>query len=101
VGEAVERAEAAVLASGGIRSTGIEPHTTFLLLIYERMLGDPERLLVPGDSAGGPDPESAFLLSRVDGPVAIRDLIAMSCLPRLETVRLLALLLQRGLLLAL
>jgi hypothetical protein len=70
--------------------------------LYQRHLGaghDVPRLLVPTHSLGehGIDRWAAYLISRFDDAVAIDDLVQLTGFSRLDTLRLLYELVQRGL----
>ena len=42
------------------------------------------------------EPRSAFLLSRIDGSMTVEDVLDVSGMPRLEALRVMALLVRRG-----
>jgi len=89
-------AEDAVAAAGGVEQPELVEWTPLLRAIYERQLGEPNRIVRLGQLPAQLDPTSAFLLSRVDGTFSIEDLLDVSGLPRLAASRLIALLLRQG-----
>ena len=49
-----------------------------------------------GSAMGTLEPRSAILLSRIDGSMTIEDVLDVSGMPRLEALRVMALLVRRG-----
>ena len=47
-------------------------------------------------AVGDLEPRSAFLLSRIDGAMTVEDVLDVSGMPRLEALRVMALLVRRG-----
>jgi hypothetical protein len=72
-----------------------------LIAMYESKLGPPgsiPRLAIKPEEVLwlNLDHRAGFLLAQVDGTVSFDDLFALSGLPRLDTARILAMLLQEG-----
>ncbi len=67
--------------------------------LYARVVGDLECRVyptAPAPEARTPTPEQAFLLSRVDAGVTLRDVVDLSHLPRRATLKALAALVAQG-----
>jgi hypothetical protein len=60
------------------------------------MIGSPDGVPRHGSNVPDLDPRAAFLLSRIDGSISIDDLLEVSGMPRLEAMRVLALLIRHG-----
>ena len=89
-------AEKVVAKVSGIDSPELIKHEQLLFQIYERQLGDCARAVAVVAPPKALHPRAAFLLSRIDGDMSIDDLRDVSGMPRLETTRLLAVLLRCG-----
>ncbi len=97
---AVMIAEELVSAAGGLDAAVLADHAAKLGMIFERLLGKRDRMVRLGDLPRDLDPRSAFLLSRVDGSFTIDDLIDISGMERMQALRLVALMLRSGALVA-
>jgi hypothetical protein len=93
---AVDIADDVVTASGGVDADSCLPYLSLLEKIYEGVIGSFS--LVPNHGGNVPDldPRAAFLLSRIDGSLTTDDLLEVSGMPRLEAMRVLALLIRHG-----
>ncbi len=99
--EHVERAlELALDSNTGDAHEAIEAMTPQLELILTEHLGGPRQrlavLLLPSASRREKDPTEAFLLSRIDDGATLDDIVDISPMSRLETLRCLASLADRG-----
>lgn len=89
-------AEEFVAEAGGIDSERCRERQWLLAQAYELAVGSLDAIPVHGRLVGELDPRGAFLLSRIDGMGTVDDLLEVSGMPRLEALRLLALLIRRG-----
>jgi eukaryotic-like serine/threonine-protein kinase len=95
---ALKAAERAVALCGAVDAAPLKPHRELLEKVYAAALGDRRRVLTVREVPVGIDARAAFLLSRVDGSIAIEDLLEVSGMPRLEAARMVALFLRSGVL---
>ena len=93
---AVDIADDVVTAAGGVDAEPCLPYLSLLESIYASMIGSPEKIPRHGGSVPDLDPRAAFLLSRIDGSITVDDLLEVSGMPRLEAMRVLALLIRHG-----
>jgi hypothetical protein len=93
---AVDVADDVVTAAGGIDAEACLPYLSLLETIYTAMIGPLDQVPRHGTSVPDLDPRAAFLLSRIDGNISIDDLLEVSGMPRLEAMRVLALLIRHG-----
>jgi hypothetical protein len=96
LGAAVDACEKALTESGGLGGTVARDHLPLVEQIYGAILGGAERTPVHGRAVGDLEPRSAFLLSRIDGSMTVEDVLDVSGMPRLEALRVMALLVRRG-----
>jgi len=96
LGAAVDECEAVLAASGGLGGKVASDHLPLVEQIYGAMLGGADRVPVHGRAMGDLEPRSAFLLSRIDGALTVEDVLDVSGMPRLEALRVMALLVRRG-----
>jgi hypothetical protein len=99
LGAAVDACEAALAESGGLAGTVARDQLPLVEEIYGAILGGPKlevRVPVHGRAVGDLEPRSAFLLSRIDGSMTVEDVLDVSGMPRLEALRVMALLVRRG-----
>lgn len=95
---ALDLAEAFVAEVGGLDVEAAGPQLWLLERAYELVVGPLARVPTHGEASPDLDPRAAFLLSRVDGMTSVEDLLDVSGMPRIEALRLLALLTRRGVL---
>lgn len=93
---AFHAAEEFVAEAGGIDSERCRERQWLLAQAYELAVGPLDAIPTHGRLVGDLDPRGAFLLSRIDGMSTADDLLEVSGMPRLEALRLMALLLRRG-----
>ena len=93
---ALDIADEVVTKAGGVDSEPCLPYLSLLEKIYESVIGPFEKIPEHGGSVPDLDPRAAFLLSRIDGNLSVDDLLDVSGMPRLEAMRVLALLVRRG-----
>jgi hypothetical protein len=93
---AVDAAEKFVADAGGLDTPQAQPQHWLLGQAYESMIGSLDKVPSHGQATPDLDPRSAFMLSRIDGMSSAEDLLEVSGMPRLEALRLLALLVRRG-----
>ncbi len=93
---AVDACEMALEASGGLAGKVARDHLPLVEQIYGAILVGAERTPVHGKAVGDLEPRSAFLLSRLDGSMTVEDVLDVSGMPRLEALRVMALLVRRG-----
>jgi hypothetical protein len=93
---ALEAAEKFLTEQGGLDADTVQPHYWLFERVYESSLGPLTAVPKHGQAVPDLDPRSAFLLSRLDGMSTVEDLLDVSGMPRLEALRLLALLVRRG-----
>ncbi|HEX6839825.1 MAG TPA: hypothetical protein VF334_24790, partial [Polyangia bacterium] len=96
LGAAVDACEAALAETGGLGGTVARDHLPLVEQIYGAMLGGADRVPKHGKAVGDLEPRSAFLLSRIDGAMTVEDVLDVSGMPRLEALRVMALLVRRG-----
>ena len=99
LGAAVDACEAALAEHGGLGGQVARDQLPLVEQIYSAILGGPKldgRVPVHGRAVGDLEPRSAFLLSRLDGAMSVEDVLDVSGMPRLEALRVLALLVRRG-----
>ena len=89
-------ADDVVTAAGGVEGEACLPYMTLLETIYAWVIGSPELVPRHGGNVPDLDPRAAFLLSRIDGCMTVDDLLDVSGMPRLEAMRVLALLIRHG-----
>jgi len=93
---AVDACEMALEASGGLGGQLARDHLPLVEQIYGAILGGADRVPMHGKAMGDLEPRSAFLLSRIDGAMTVEDVLDVSGMPRLEALRVMALLVRRG-----
>jgi hypothetical protein len=93
---ALDACDEAVTQAGGTDSEPVLPYLSVLEKIYEAVIGPYENLPQHGDAVTDLDPRAAFMLSRIDGSMCVDDLLDVSGMPRLEAMRVLALLIRHG-----
>jgi hypothetical protein len=93
---AIDIADDVVTAAGGVDAEPCLPYLSLLETIYTAMIGSPDGVPRHGGNVPDLDPRAAFLLSRIDGSISIDDLLEVSGMPRLEAMRVLALLIRHG-----
>jgi hypothetical protein len=93
---ALDIADAVVTESGGVDGDACLPYLSLLEKIYDAVIGPLDRRPQHGGTVPELDPRAAFLLSRLDGSMSIDDLLDVSGMPRLEAMRVLALLMRHG-----
>ena len=93
---ALDMADDVVTESGGVDGDACLPYLSLLEKIYDAVIGPLERRPQHGGTVPDLDPRAAFLLSRLDGSMTIDDLLDVSGMPRLEAMRVLALLIRHG-----
>jgi hypothetical protein len=93
---ALDSAEAWLAVSGGLETEQARMHHYILEQVYGGCIGPLERIPAHGQPTADLDPRAAFLLSRFDGMSTAEDVLEISGMPRLEALRLLALLIWRG-----
>ena len=96
LGAAVDACEVALGESGGLVGNVARDYLPLVEQIYGAILGGAERVPVHGNAMGDLDPRAAFLLSRIDGAMTVEDVLDVSGMPRLEALRVMALLVRRG-----
>ena len=96
LGAAVDACEAALAEHGGLGGQVARDHLPLVEQIYGALLGGADRVPVHGRAMGDLEPRSAFLLSRIDGSMTVEDVLDVSGMPRLEALRVMALLVRRG-----
>ena len=96
LGAAVDACEKALGESGGLTGTVARDQLPLVEQIYGAILGGPDRVPSHGRAMGDLEPRSAFLLSRIDGSMTVEDVLDVSGMPRLEALRVMALLVRRG-----
>ena len=96
LGAAFDACEAVLAESGGLGGQLAVDHLPLVEQIYGAMLGGAERVPAHGHAVGDLEPRSAFLLSRIDGAMTVEDVLDVSGMPRLEALRVMALLVRRG-----
>lgn len=99
LGAAVDACESALAEAGGLGGQVARDHLPLVEQIYGAMLGGPKldvRVPTHGRAMGDLEPRSAFLLSRIDGAMTVEDVLDVSGMPRLEALRVMALLVRRG-----
>ncbi len=100
VTKATEIAERALTLGGGPSAAAFQPYAPLLLRIYESAVGSGQGVLRPRTGQAAQvmalDSRSAHLLSRIDGALTVDQLLEVSGMPRLEALRLVALLIKRG-----
>jgi hypothetical protein len=96
LGAAVDACEAVLAQTGGLAGKVAGDHLPLVEQIYGAMLGGANRVPVHGRAMGDLEPRSAFLLSRIDGAMTVEDVLDVSGMPRLEALRVMALLVRRG-----
>ena len=99
LGAAVDACESALAEAGGLGGKVARDHLPLVEQIYGAMLGGPKldvRVPTHGRAMGDLEPRSAFLLSRIDGAMTVEDVLDVSGMPRLEALRVMALLVRRG-----
>ncbi|MCU1278644.1 MAG: hypothetical protein JWM53_2190, partial [bacterium] len=96
LGAAVDACEAALVESGGLGGAVARDYLPLVEQIYGAILGGAERVPTHGKAMGDLEPRSAFLLSRIDGSMTVEDVLDVSGMPRLEALRVMALLVRRG-----
>ena len=99
LGAAVDACEAALAKTGGIGGQLARDHLPLVEQVYGGVLGGPnldDRVPMHGSAVGDLEPRSAFLLSRIDGAMTVEDVLDVSGMPRLEALRVMALLVRRG-----
>jgi len=96
LGAAVDACEAALTQAGGLASDVVRAQLPLVERIYSAVLGGFDRVPVHGQATGDLEPRSAFLLSRLDSAMTVEDVLDVSGMPRLEALRVLALLVRRG-----
>ncbi|HEX8951177.1 MAG TPA: hypothetical protein VF945_04995, partial [Polyangia bacterium] len=99
LGAAVDACEAALAEVGGLDGQVARDHLPLVEQIYGAILGAPKldaRVPKHGKAMGDLEPRSAFLLSRIDGAMSVEDVLDVSGMPRLEALRVMALLVRRG-----
>lgn len=96
LGAAVDALEAALAETGGIGGDVARDHLPLVEQVYGAILGGADRVPVHGKAVGDLEPRSAFLLSRIDGSMTVEDVLDVSGMPRLEALRVMALLVRRG-----
>jgi hypothetical protein len=93
---AVDECETALAAAGGTAGELAKAHAGLVEQLYSGILRGPHRIPVHGQATPDLDPRSAFLLSRIDGAMTVEDVLDVSGMPRLEALRVMALLVRRG-----
>jgi hypothetical protein len=96
LGAILEAAERVVAEAGGLDTDACQGQHWLLAQAYERVIGMLDKVPSHGEASPDLDPRSAFLLSRLDGMSSADDLLDVSGMPRIEALRLLALLVRRG-----
>jgi hypothetical protein len=96
LGAALDACEQALAESGGLGGKVAGDHLPLVEQIYGAMLGGADRVPTHGRPMGDLEPRSAFLLSRIDGSMTVEDVLDVSGMPRLEALRVMALLVRRG-----
>ena len=96
LGAAVDACEAVLAETGGLGGKVAGDHLPLVEQIYGAMLGGADRVPSHGRAMGDLEPRSAFLLSRIDGSMTVEDVLDVSGMPRLEALRVMALLVRRG-----
>jgi len=96
VATALEAAEKFIASQDGMTAEAVEPHRWLLERVYETSLGSLQKVPHHGQAVADLEPRQAFLLSRLDGMSTIEDLLDVSGMGRLEALRVLALLVKRG-----
>jgi hypothetical protein len=96
LGAAVDACETVLARSGGLGGQVASDHLPLVEQIYGALLGGADRVPVHGKAMGDLEPRSAFLLSRIDGAMTVEDVLDVSGMPRLEALRVMALLVRRG-----
>jgi hypothetical protein len=93
-GAALDAADSVVTSAGGVDADPCLPYLSLLEKIYAGAIGPFDRVPHHGGSVPDLDPRAAFLLSRLDGIMSVDDLLDVSGMPRLEAMRVLALLIR-------
>ena len=93
---AVDACEVALAESGGLTGNVARDHLPLVEQIYGAVLLGADRVPVHGVATADLEPRSAFILSRLDGAMSVEDVLDVSGMPRLEALRVLALLVRRG-----
>jgi hypothetical protein len=93
---ALKLSEELVSSAGGIEAESCRGFDSLLEHVYNAMLGGLDRRPRHGQVTPDLDPRSAFLLSRLDGSLTFDDLLDVSGMPRVEAMRILALMIARG-----
>jgi predicted Ser/Thr protein kinase len=93
---AFEAAERAVSAAGGLDAPTLAGQTALLVKAYEARIGDLAAVLTVAELPEELNPRAAFLLTRIDGMSSVEDVVDISGMPRVEAVRLIALLIEQG-----
>jgi hypothetical protein len=93
---AVDACEAALAESGGLGGAVARDHLPLVEQVYGAILVAADRVPVHGKAMSDLEPRSAFLLSRIDGAMTVEDVLDVSGMPRLEALRVMALLVRRG-----
>jgi hypothetical protein len=96
ISAALEAAEKFLSEHGGLNADTVQPHYWLFERVYECSVGSLQTVPKHGQAVRDLDPRSAFLLSRLDGMSSVEDLLDISGMPRLEALRVLALLVRRG-----
>ncbi len=93
---AVDACEAALAETGGLGGAVARDHLPLVEQIYGALLVGADHVPVHGRAVADLEPRSAFLLSRIDGAMTVEDVLDVSGMPRLEALRVMALLVRRG-----
>ena len=96
---AVDECEAVLAETGGLGGNVARDHLPLVEQVYGAILGGPKldaHVPAHGAAVGDLEPRSAFLLSRIDGAMTVEDVLDVSGMPRLEALRVMALLVRRG-----
>ena len=96
LGAAIDACEQVLAESGGLGGKVASDHLPLVEQIYGALLGGADRVPTHGRAMGDLEPRSAFLLSRIDGSMTVEDVLDVSGMPRLEALRVMALLVRRG-----
>jgi hypothetical protein len=93
---ALDASEQFLASAGGLDSERARPQHSILEQVYNGCIGPRDQIPTHGHPSANLHPRAAFLLSRFDGMSTAEDVLDISGMPRLEALRLLALLIWHG-----
>jgi hypothetical protein len=93
---ALDAVERLIEQHGGLDAASVRLNHRTIVRVYETAIGPLNHVPVHGVTTPNLDPRDAFLLSRLDGTITVDDLLDISGMGRLEALRVLARLVQRG-----